>query len=92
MNHDGLEFFWDTIKGLLNHMAAKGIHAESKSISSDRVGNGDDLVNCAMFEAALDEEITEAIGHERISLSNNGLNDFVLLVLCAKLELLLEKY
>ena len=91
MHHDGLEFFWDTIESLLNHMTAKSIHAEGECISPDRVGNGDDLIWCAVFEAALDEEVAETVGHERKSLRNDGLNDVILLILCAKFELLLEK-
>lgn len=44
-----------------------------------------------MLEAALDQKITKAIDHEGVCLSNNGLDNFVLLLRSSDFELLLEE-
>lgn len=44
-----------------------------------------------MLEAALDQEVSEAIDHERVSLSNNGLDNLVFLLRSSDLEFLLEE-
>ena len=44
-----------------------------------------------MLETTLHEEISEAIDHQRISLSNNSFNDLVLLLHRADFELLLQE-
>lgn len=41
-----------------------------------------------MLEATLNEEIAKAIDHERVSLSNDGLDDIELLISGADLKLL----
>ena len=44
-----------------------------------------------MLEAALDEEVSEAIDHERISLLDNGIDNLKFLFWSAHLELLLQE-
>lgn len=44
-----------------------------------------------MLEASLDQEVSEAIDHERVSLSNNGLDNLVFLLRSSDLEFLLEE-
>lgn len=44
-----------------------------------------------MLEATLNEEVTKTIDHQRICLSNDCLDDIVLLFSCTYLELLLEE-
>ena len=43
------------------------------------------------FEAALDEEVPKTIDHQRVSLSNDSLNDIVFLLHRTDLQLLLKK-
>ena len=35
VDHNGLVFFRDTIKGLLNHMTAESIHAQVERVATD---------------------------------------------------------
>lgn len=44
-----------------------------------------------MLEAALDQEVSKAVDHEGVCLSNNGLDDLVFLLRSSDLELLLEE-
>jgi hypothetical protein len=44
-----------------------------------------------MLEAALDEEISKAIDHEWVCLSNDGFDNFVFLLRSSDFELLLEE-
>lgn len=44
-----------------------------------------------MLEATLHEEVSEAVDHQGISLSDNSFNDLVLLLHCANFELLLQE-
>lgn len=44
-----------------------------------------------MLEASLDQEVAEAIDHQGIGLCDNSFNDFILLLRCADLELLLKE-
>ncbi len=44
-----------------------------------------------MLEASLDKEIAESVDHERVGLGDDGLDDLVLLLRSADLELLLEE-
>jgi hypothetical protein len=43
VNHSSLVLFRDGVKRLLDNMAAEGIHTEIESISTNSLGNGDDL-------------------------------------------------
>ena len=45
-----------------------------------------------MLEATLDQEVSEAVDHQWIGLSNDCLNDVILLVRSTHLELLLQEY
>jgi hypothetical protein len=44
-----------------------------------------------MLEAALDQEVTESVDHERVGLSDNGLDNVILLIWRTYLELLLKE-
>lgn len=79
-DHVGFVVFRDRVKGLLDNVTAECIHAEGKHVSMNGVGNRDDLLRCAMFEAALNEEVAEAVDHERICLVNDGADDLELLL------------
>lgn len=89
MNHDGLVLLWHGVESFLNDVAAERIHAQAQGIATNSIGNGNDLLGRAVLEAALDQEIAEAIDHQRIGLSDNGLDDLVFLLDSAHLELLL---
>lgn len=91
VDHDGLVLLRDTVKGLLNDVAAEWIHAQVKSVAANGAGNGDDLLRSAVLKAALDEEVAEAVDHESIGLFDDGLDDIILLLLGADLELLLQE-
>lgn len=91
MDHDRLVLLWNRVEGLLHDVTAECIHAEVQGISSDGIGDGNDLIGRAMFEAALDEEVSESVDHERVRLSNDGFHDLILLFGCSNLQLLLEE-
>ena len=90
-NHVGLVVLRDGVEAFLNDVTAERVHAQGDDVSVDGIGNGDDLVRSAVLEAALNEEVAEAIDHQRVCLVDNGLNDLVLLLCSADLELLLQK-
>lgn len=79
------------VEGLLDDMTTKGIHAQSDDVAVDGVRDSDDLVWSAVLEASLNQEVAETIDHERISLTDDGLDDLVLLLCSADLELLLQE-
>jgi hypothetical protein len=87
--HDSLIVLRDGIESLLNDMASKGIHGEIQGIATNSFSNLDDLFRGTVFKAALDQEVSKAVDHERISLGNNSLDNVVLLLRSADLELLL---
>src|ERR1700692_1567555 len=91
MNHDGLIVLWNRVKCLLDDVTAKCIHGKVQGVASDGFSNLDDLFRSAMLKAALNQEVTEAIYHQRICLSNDGFNNVVLLLCGANLELLLKE-
>lgn len=91
VDHDRLVVLWHRVESLLDNMAAKWIHRQIQRVATDCLGDLDDLLGGAMLEAALNEEVAEPVDHERICLGNNGLDNFVLLLRCADLELLLEE-
>lgn len=91
VDHDSLVLLTNTVKSLLDDMAAERIHAQIECVAADSTSNGLDLLRSTVLEAALDEEIAEAVDHEGISLVNDGLDDLVLLVLSTDLELLLQE-
>ena len=90
MDHGCFVLLWDGVEGLLNHMASKGVHAKGKRVAANSSSNGDDLLRCTVLKAALDEEVTEAVDHERIGLGDNSLHDLVFLVRGADLEFLFQ--
>lgn len=89
MNHNGLVLLWNGVEGFLNDMTPERIHAQAQGVATDSIGNGNNLLGRAVLEAALDQEIAEAIDHQRIGLSDDGLDDLVFLLDGAHLELLL---
>jgi len=91
VDHDSFVIFWDDVKGLLDNMTAEGIHAQSKSVTADRIGNGDDLIRCTVFEASLNEEVAKAVDHKRVCLSNDSINNVTLLLGRGDFELLLQE-
>ena len=91
VNHDGLVLLGYAVKRLLDDMAAKSVHAEVQSVATDSLCNRYHLFRGSMLEAALDEEVTETVDHQWISLVDDGLNDFELLLRCAEFQLLLKE-
>lgn len=91
MDHCRLVFFGDTIECLLNNVAAESVHAQSKRITADSLGNGNDLVLSTVLEAALNQEIAKTIDHEGIRLADDGFDDLILLLRCTDLKFLLQK-
>lgn len=91
MDHDGLVVLRDRVKCLLHDVASEWIHREIERVATDSFGDLDDLLWSAMLEAALDQEISKAIDHERVCLSNNGFDNFVFLLRSSDFELLLEE-
>lgn len=63
MHHHGLVFFGDTVKGFLDDMASKRVHAEAQSIASYRIRDGNYLFRRTMFKASLHEKIPESVHH-----------------------------
>ena len=91
MDHDGLVFLRNGVEGFLNDMAAEGVHAQAQGVATDSVGNSNDLLGGTVLKAALDQEIAEAVDHQRICLSDDGFNDFIFLLDGPDLELLLQE-
>lgn len=91
IDHDSFMLFGNTVKGLLNNMASKGVHAQVEGVASYCIGDCDNLVGSTMLKTPLNEKVAESINHERIGLADNGLDDVVLLLSRPNLELLLEK-
>jgi hypothetical protein len=91
MNHDGLIVFRNRVKSLLDDMAAESIHRQVQSVASNGLSNLDDLFRSAMLKAALNQEVSKAVDHQWICLSDDSLNNVILLLSGANLELLLEE-
>ena len=91
MNHDSLVVLRNGIKSLLNNVASESIHREVQRVTSDRLSNLDDLLWSSVLEATLDQEVAEAVDHQGVGLSDNRLNDVILLLSCPNLELLLQE-
>ena len=91
VDHDGLVLLRNAVESLLDNVAAKGIHAQVEGVAADSTSDGDDLLRVAVLKAALDQEIAEAVDHERVSLLDDGLDDLILLLLSTNLELLLQE-
>lgn len=91
MHHGGFVLLRNAVERLLDDVTAEGVHAESKSVPTDGLSDGDDLLGRAMLKAALHEEVAETIDHERVGLSDDGFHNLVLLLRCADLELLLQE-
>lgn len=90
-DHCSFEIFWNTIKGLLDNMTSKSIHAKTQCIPTNSTGNPINLFRGTVFKAALYKEISKPVDHQRISLRNDCINDGMLLFHCPNLEFLLEE-
>ncbi len=91
VNHDGLVIFRHRIEGLLDNMAAEGVHREAERVAPDCFCDLDDLLWRPMLKAALDQKVAEAIDHQGVGLGDDGFDDLVLLLWGTNLELLLEE-
>jgi hypothetical protein len=91
VDHGRLVLFGNTVEGFLDNMTSEGIHAKSECVTTNGLGDRDDLVGRAMFEATLNEEVTEAVDHQRIGLGDDCFDDLILLLRCSNLQLLLKK-
>lgn len=91
VDHDSLVVLRNRIKGFLNDVAAECIHGEIQCIASNSFGNLDNLLWSTVFEATLNKEVAKAINHQGVGLSNNGLDNIVLLLGGTNLEFLLKK-
>ena len=90
-NHVSFVILRNGIEGLLDDVAAKWIHAQSDDVAVNGVSNSNDLLWCSMLEASLDEEVSETVDHEWVCLVDDGLDNLILLLCGADLELLLEE-
>jgi hypothetical protein len=91
VNHGRLVLFGNAVEGFLDNVTSEGIHAKSKCIATNGLGDRDDLVGRAMLEAALNKEVTEAVDHQRIGLGDDCFDDLILLLRCSNFQLLLKK-
>ena len=91
MDHDGLEFFRDGIECFLDHVTAKGVHAQAQCVATDGISNGNDLLWGAVLEATLDQEVAKAVDHQRVGLCDNGFDDLIFLFYSADFEFLLQE-
>jgi hypothetical protein len=66
--HDRFIVLWDRIEGFLDDVTAERIHRKIQSITTNGLSDLDDLLRRAMFKAPLNEEVPEAVDHQRISL------------------------
>lgn len=91
VNHNSFMFLWDTVKGLLDNVTPKGVHAQIEGIASYRIGNCNHLLGSAMFETTLNKKVAKSVYHEWVSLTDDGLDDVVLLLCRPNLEFLLQE-
>lgn len=91
MDHNRLIVLGNRVKGFLNDVAAECIHGEIQCVASNSFSNLDNLLWSTMFEATLDKEVAKAVNHQRVGLSDNGLDNIILLLSSPNLELLLKK-
>ena len=90
-DHVSLVALWNGVKSLLDDVAAESVHTEGYDVAMYGFCDSDDLVRCAVLEATLNEEVAEAVDHQRVCLVDDGLNNLKLLLSCAHLELLLQE-
>lgn len=91
MHHDCLVIFGDRVKRLLDHVASKRVHGKVQGVPSDGVRDLDHLLGSPMLKATLNQEVPEAIDHQGVRLRHDCLNNLILLLRAADLELLLKK-
>jgi len=91
VDHRRLVFLGDTIEGLLNDVAAERVHTQGECITANRTSNCNHLLRCAVLKAALNQEVSEAVDHQRIGLRDDRLDDVILLLWRADLQLLLQE-
>ena len=54
VNHDCLIILGNGVKCFLNNVTTESVHGEIQRVTADCFGDLDNLLRCAMFEAALD--------------------------------------
>jgi hypothetical protein len=86
-----LEGLGNTVEGLLDDVAAKGVSAETNSMAFDVSSKAHDLVVIGALEDALDEEVAKAVAHELETTVDDGVDDGVLESWLGVLDLLLEE-
>jgi hypothetical protein len=91
MDHGGFVFLGHAVESLLDDVAAEGIHTQSESISTNGLRDSNDLLRSTVLEAALHQEVAEAIDHQWVSLGDDCLDNLILLLWCTDFELLLQE-
>lgn len=90
-HHRGLELLRDTVESLLDNVAAESVHAQRHRVSTDSVSDSLNLVLRTMLKTTLNQEVSEAVDHQLVSLCDDGIHDCVLLLGRANLQLLLKE-
>lgn len=90
-DHCSLEILWNAIEGLLDNMASKSVHAKIQRVTTNSAGNPIDLLRGTVLKTALYKEVSKSVDHQGISLCNDCINNSMLLLHCANLELLLKE-
>ena len=91
MDHNCFVVLWHRVKSLLHNVTAERVHREIQGVSSNSLGNLDDLLWCAMFKAALNEKVAKPVHHQGVGLGHDCFDNLVLLLGCADFELLLKE-
>lgn len=84
-DHDSLIVLRDRVKGFLYHVAPKRVHRQVQCVTTDGLCDLNHLLGSSMLEAALDEEVAEAVDHQWIGLGDDGLYNLILLLRCSNL-------
>ena len=72
-------------------MTTKHVHRKIDDISPDGSRDSIDLILCAVFETSLHEKVAESVDHEGVTLTDDGVDDFVFLGGGCEFEFLLEE-
>jgi hypothetical protein len=75
----------------LNDVTTKHVHGQSDDVPEKGLDDPLDLVFGAILETPLDEKVAEAVDHEGVTLTDDGVDDLMFLDGCSELELLLEE-
>lgn len=91
VDHEALLLLRGVVKGLLNDVTAKSIHTELDGMTADALGNVEDVRRRTVLHTALDEEVAKAVEHQVLALTDDDLDDGLLLFSTTGLDLLLEE-